>query len=198
MKPIIFSTPMVIAVLEGSKTMTRRIIKKDLPGAPSGKIPCYKLESGKYGVASEDEDIPCYYHPGQILWVRETWAEVGGFDPGLIIYRANYPECVPAKYENIPDISEIKWKPSIHIRREHARIFLEVKEIHAERILDISTEDIEKEGIKRTCCSAKLISDFKTLWDSLNKKRGYEWSLNPWVWAIKFSVKEIKNQSKVA
>ncbi len=190
MKPIIFSTPMVKAILDGKKTMTRRIIKKDLPGAPSGKIPCYKLESRKYGVASEDEDIPCYYHPGQILWVRETWAEVGSFDPGLIIYRADYPECVPAKYENIPDISEIKWKPSIHIRREHARIFLEVKEIYAERLQDITEDDCKAEGLS----GKGLKYQFAKLWNDLNDKRGYGWFKRPWVWVIKFSVKEIKTK----
>ena len=132
-RPILFSTPMVQAIMGGKKTETRRVLK--LIGFGEFKISGYDWQFRNkemfWNCVTNDRLLELApYQVGDVLWVRETWAEVGGFDPGLIIYKANYPECVPAKYENIPDISKIKWKPSIFMLKTSCRIFLKVESVY--------------------------------------------------------------------
>ena len=206
-KPIIFSPPMVKAILEGEKTVTRRIIK--VP-------PCEIHEHGStvsvtrpLKFKNEDARFCPYepYHIGDILWVREKWCNV------------NKPEVKPDYYYFADtlliecedyDPKEWTWKPSIHMPREAARIFLEIKSISVGRLQEIGLKDVLAEGIRhheleripKRSDRPDLSDDefkgvenwilsyaryeFEKLWDGINSKRGYPWRSNPWVWVIEF------------
>ena len=205
MKPIIFSTPMVQAILDGRKTQTRRIIK---PQPPQFVDYFEKRGDGfkAYMVPGEPCDYPLVkpkYQPGDILWVRETWATVSS---GIIEYKATYIEPYTGSTEIDHIGKKITWQPSIHMPREAARIFLRVTNVRVERLQEISVQDAKDEGIKvhANGCADGLaygcyngddciknicqqpIKHFQTLWDSINAKRGYGWDTNPWVWVVEF------------
>jgi len=166
--PILFNTDMVKAILDGRKTQTRRIIK---PQPFLGdKFQNYEPQVGK-----------CPYgYEGDRLWVRETFAEPFGKGMG-VIYRADYGENLHT------------WKPSIFMPRWASRITLEVTAVRVERLQEISGKDAQQEGFPWHGIGATLqfgyrppLTWFSDLWDSLNAKRGYGWSNNPWVWCISF------------
>ena len=183
-KPIIFSTPMARAVLEGRKTMTRRVMKPQPVTDLLGMQRWRTVSSG--GISQRDSVILDYapYKPGDILWVRETFTSA---PDGSYIYRAHpvFDGCGEGDFG-------WDWSPSIHMPREAARIFLEVKIVRVERLWDISHEDAKAEGAKgmfipqRYCNESEDIALFRSLWDSLNAKRGYSWDSNPWVWVYEF------------
>ncbi len=200
--PILFSTEMVKALLDGRKTMTRRVVtvpwykgKRTTPYEPyyietDGKL-VYMDECGEYHPM---EGACPYGSPGTRLWVRETWAEVSS---GIIEYKASYQE----PYTGLSDIDhvgkKIKWKSPRFMPKVAARIWLEVTNVRVERLQEISDVDRLKEGISVMAATAEeLLNDYKTtemgrrefreLWDSLNAKRGYGWDVNPWVWVIEF------------
>jgi hypothetical protein len=174
-KPIIFSTPMVKAILESRKTMTRRVVKSQLTDDNG-----FVLMKGFWVNPKKDTDR-CFdgispYCVGDRLWVRETWQEDTVTKDGGYFYKADPDGCLLRS-----------WKPSLFMPRKAARIFLEVKSVRVERIQDITEEDAKAEGVTKT---DYRILDYKTtfviLWDTLNKKRGYQWESNPWVWVIEF------------
>jgi hypothetical protein len=193
MKPIIFSTPMVQAILDGRKTQTRRVVK--INGCPITS-PKESLELTKEGLIYHSFcSMSGYYkllcQPGDILWVRETWATVSS---GIIEYKATYIEPYTGSTEIDHIGKKITWRPSIHMPREAARIFLLVTNVRVERVQDITEEDAKAEG-----CHERLLNDgwknigkltarddFIMLWEYLNAKRGYGWDTNPWVWVVKF------------
>lgn len=177
--PILFNTEMVRAVLKGRKTETRRIVKPQ-----PRKSMIYKLgycvdgdkeDIGKYGFGS----LACGGHvryvkppcqPGDILYVRETWREHSPGFPQLFIYKADYSFC------------DVKWKPSIHMPKEAARIWLKVVNISPERLHDIDDNGVQAEGFEIGCY-------FDDIWNSTIKKTDiirYGWNANPWVWVIEF------------
>jgi hypothetical protein len=191
-KPILFSTPMVKAILAGNKTMTRRVVKSPHCTDTNG---CINIK-GLWVIPERDKDHAfdgiAPYCVGDHLWVRETWSvfhDDTGYD--YLYYRAD--EGNPDKYKCF-----MPWKPSIFMPRVAARIFLEVKHVHLERIQGISERDVVKEGIttlsfvlpdEKTKLKPKggtFRTEFKHLWDGLNAKRGYGWDVNPWVWVIQF------------
>lgn len=162
-RPILFSGPMVRAILEGRKTVTRRAIKPQPFIDGSGNF-CWN--GGNYGQNENGprssalaSPIPCsktkrvacpYGRPGDRLWVRETWARVGNADPGYLVYRATYPACLPPGLERVPaDIRNAgyRWRPSIHMPRVNSRILLEITDVRVERLQDISEEQTLAEGI---------------------------------------------------
>ena len=176
MKPIIFSTEMVRAILDGRKTQTRRVIKPQPESMKDGKLP------------------KCPYQPGDILWVRETWYyeehmhELTAGDPDLPSGRYKHRYICKASDPDYP-VGNKGWRPSIHMPREAARLFLLVKAVRVERLQEITEEDVLAEG----CGLASWTQDdwpktagFAQLWDSLNAKRGYGWKNNDWVWVIEF------------
>jgi hypothetical protein len=168
--PILFSTPMVQAIIDGRKTQTRRVVK-DKAG-----------------------DVKCPYgKEGDVLWVRETWAELPN------------PDCFGKYlYKSMGDTAE-KWKPSIFMPKEACRIFLRVKSVRVERLQDISEDDAKEEGVESWInerlaskpvlyknyegdsaawyCS-KAVTSFETLWQSINGVDS--WEANPYVWVIEF------------
>jgi hypothetical protein len=183
--PILFSTPMVKAILEGRKTQTRRIIKgKGDAGA------CAKLLI---------EDCP-YGQAGDRLWVRETFCYK--IDPITAIvsenefwYKATNPEVIKidddGSYAFRKDgWSASPWLPSIHMPRKASRLTLEITSIRVEKLQEITSADALKEGIPASF--RHEITEFKALWDSINGKT-YPWSDNPWVWIIEFERLEATN-----
>lgn len=187
-RPILFSGPMVQALLAGKKTQTRRALKQQ----PIDILPMNGDKAGREWVTLEKREpetsgrvIRCRYGlPGDVLWVRETWSQPTSYDPGPTFYRADYPECVPGHYENVPPADEITWKPSIHMPRKLCRLRLQIIEVRAQRLQAISEKDCCAEGvgspITRDCKKPK----FQALWESINGSES--WAVNPWVWAITF------------
>lgn len=207
-RPILFSAPMVRALLEGRKTQTRRAIKPQ----PRGRIdPVVSFNHGRmeiaFGPDMRDKDgAPKWWRPlaqaGDRLWVRETCAIVSTVDPGFVLYRADgyEAECVRQGFDKpFPPESEARWRPSIHMPRWASRITLEVIDVRVEHLHDISEADAIAEGIRQLpgplivygvangdnyATSAK--SAFASLWRSIN---GHDaWELNPWVAAYTFHV----------
>lgn len=195
-KPILFNTEMVRAILDGKKTCTRRIVKGAIPDdamwgytmfTPKGCISCRGVYADEYG----EKFFRLPYQQGDILHVRETWCK--GFwmnEKERYYYKAddNDFHCV--------------WHPSIHMPKEAARIWLKVTDVRVERLQECGEGwcvDIEKEGIVTPQDAILYISDdafhnalrmeFQKKWDSTIKKSDidrYGWNANPWVWVIEF------------
>ena len=200
MKPILFSTPMVGAILDGRKTMTRRVVKVEKPDewqdfndcrneCGSANVPCYiaRLKATEaIGVMYPKYDV------GDILWVRETWMQA---ERGYI-YKNAEPYLV----------GKPTWRPSIFMPKDACRIWLRVTDVRVERVQDITNNDAIKEGCAGAECDCLRIGrswmgcescmntgwqeppvvEFMQLWEHLNAKRGYGWDANPWVWVISF------------
>lgn len=184
-KPILFNTDMVRAILDGRKTVTRRVIKdKDI-------INAWDCESDGTPIAFIDHEtgdshppaFPCQYQPGDILYVRETWAKSMA---GTYMYKAT----------DTPLILD-RWKPSIHMPQEAARLFLRVTDVRAERLQDMCLIDCLKEGVQLTIDEQgdlviqglRARDRFSGVWDSTIKTAElplYGWEANPWVWVISF------------
>ncbi|MCP4161172.1 MAG: hypothetical protein GY760_13950 [Deltaproteobacteria bacterium] len=180
-KPIIFNTQMVKAILNNSKTQTRRIVNPNL------LTNLEWLEDDPNHLYVEDEygdwNHLLKYAPvnkGDLLWVRETFSK----DPNdsFISYRADYDESFWCRF---------LWKPSIFLPKKHARIWLKVTDVRVHRIKRISKHDAIEEGVK-PCMHYPSIYYFEKLWDSINKDRGYGWDKNPYVWAYTF--KKVERQ----
>lgn len=197
MKPIIFSTEMVRAILDGRKTQTRRVIKPQ-----PDKYGYWKHKAG-HMVHKQDLNLCCPYgQPGDTLWVRETWVRCAngcpndgrpvGPDGWSCLYRATEPEAMEYPISS----KTTRWHPSIHMPKWAARLFLEITDIRVERVHDISEEDAVDEGIEVDENNHVVRGDdinwggavtaFAELWDSINAKRGYSWDSNPWVWVVIF------------
>ena len=194
MKPILFNTDMVRAILEDRKTVTRRVVK---PQPQESETNPHRLTSGCYyfDVPSKrfpgdlDRIVGPYwppYQPGDTLWVRETWAHPSkeeiarGTDKNIFLYRADVPS-VPYAWDH--------WNPSIHMPREAARIFLRVTGVRVERLRDVKYFDCLAEGIPYRQMETDIVQDFSTLWDNTIKpadRAAYGWAANPWVWVIQF------------
>lgn len=192
-RPILFSGPMVRAILEGRKTQTRRAIATDW-------WRCLDPEDDD-DRASAIPQCP-YGQPGERLWVREAWdCWACLYDRrerthrALIAYRANGErwidldaETAELLQENIRHDSDRKWRPSIHMPRWASRLTLEITRVRVERVQDISEYDAQTEGVTAgdAVWSGSARSAFRELWDSINANRGLAWATNPWVWAIDF------------
>ena len=199
MKPIIFSTPMVQAILNGCKTQTRRVMKPQ-PRLETYRNPerdfwiwedCNWLDGGLGFPKSGIEDY-APYKPGDILWVREAFW-VHNDDPldsyKNIIYDADYGDG-----HKTPDRWLPQWynrKPSITMPKAAARIYLRVTDVKVERVQEILCGDMKAEG----CIPAHIKGGqwqqwqrdyFEPMWNRTNAKRGYPWHANPWVWKIEF------------
>lgn len=173
--PILFSTEMVKAILAGNKTQTRRIVKAEIPvnitKIIESDIDKQFHELWKGGVSEYLIKCP-YGQPGDLLWVRETWAQVKGSDK--IHFKADFKN--PQNYKG--------WKPSIHLKKEAARIWLQIEEINVERLRDIKSHDAMCEGMIEN--GEPFVPRFYDLWIKINGQQSFD--LNPWVWVIKFKV----------
>lgn len=202
-RPILFSGPMVRAILEGRKTQTRRVIATDW-------WRCLDPEDDD-DRASAIPQCP-YGQPGERLWVRESWASqiAPGENNYCIAYKAD-GECSGRLQDGaggwmaihhgwISGVSTVEsgrfygrtrygsWCPSIHMPRWASRLTLEITRVRVERLQDISEEDALSEGV--TTCdgvwSGSTRNAYRELWNSINAKRGLPWATNPWVWVIDF------------
>ena len=187
---IIFSAPMVRAILENRKTMTRRVVKPQPPHS------CIYTINGNYSHAlclgpngefvpptarSIDHRLPCPYGvPGDRLFVKERAMRAELLDMNAALLK----------------------RPSIHMPRWASRITLEITAVRVERLQDINTDDAKAEGLRPIIgCTGTInawqspavdrgralaVDAFADLWDSINAKRGFGWDANPWVWVVSF------------
>jgi len=158
-RPILFSAPMVRAILEGRKAVTRQAVK--IQPRTKADIGSYSL--GQPFIRNPDVTKPnpeCPYgRPGDRLWVRETWGlQVRNYGGGYgehIVYRATNPDalyCKSAEGQEYP----VKWKPSIHMHRHSSRILLEITDVRVERLQDITEEQAKAEGVRLYTDHAEL------------------------------------------
>jgi hypothetical protein len=181
--PILFSGEIVKAILEGRKTMTRRVINvspfRTLIQNAAGNWRCMDNE----GIDPDSPTWKCPYgQVGDRLWVRETFNVQNGVPKYASDSNTNFK--LPIGY-----YSE-RWHPSIFMPRWASRITLEITEVRVEQLQCIGEFDAAAEGVKaqpdkNTDGWRTLIDDYKELWDSINGKK-YPWSSNPWVWVIGF------------
>ena len=208
-KPILFNTEMVRAILDGRKTQTRRLVKPKHRGAMGFNV-CFSKATGEITeVYDFDEDERMYddptqppYHPGDVLYVRETWADIPETAPGNLHYRADATQADLDWFRE----EGWKWRPSIHMPKEAARLFLRVTGVRCERLQDITAKDAFYEGTGRLFLEDIAYGDkdyecdlddeygmareqFAWLWESTLRKNDmdrYGWWANPWVWVIEF------------
>lgn len=220
-KPILFNTEMVRAILDGRKSCTRRIVKPQqlmgmLPdkcknGAPEEFLKEKKLMFKPYCDMTDIELIKTAYkppyQPGDILYVRETFAWCPCWDCGLNVEKPGCEYEQEKKYNNKKKEhgcyvyrascedneypSADTWNPSIHMPKEAARIWLKVTNVRVERLQDMDKMDAVKEGIDTKLCISlgHALMKFKKLWNSTIKKSDldrYGWDASPWVWVIEF------------
>jgi hypothetical protein len=230
-KPIIFNTPMVRAILDGRKTMTRRIVKPQPQRFfevcdTEGNFHLYDVEWGLGRIYPP-------YQVGDILYVRETWqsffpeevtpnhqqgarsfsgipAEIAKGHYMYFYYRAD------GEVPEHPQYGKANWRPSIHMPKEAARIFLCVKNVKVEQLQDITPQDVLKEGVINSICDRcldltgdckpqkdvdvfcgneeQLVEQFADLWDSIYQSRGHGWDKNDWVFAYEFKRVEVEEE----
>jgi len=220
-RPILFNTQMVRAILEGRKTVTRRLIKPQPTYTPNGgfawKGRAYgtdlppTIQGAAHNFQSAFGVAP--FKCGDILYVRETWSmasDILGGEAGPV-YMADYSDSELAELKS----KHFRWHPSLHMPKEHARIFLRVTSVQLKRLNDMETFDFLSEGIlpepirKKGCkcqwfergCMEKPCKNkdayerlcyslpFTKLWDSTltpMERKIYGWNANPWVWVIDF------------
>ena len=192
-RPILFNSEMVRAILDERKSCTRRLVKPE----PQGYFEVNEEPLYIYDTDGNQGKITPPYHPGDILYVRETWGE--GYEDGTYIYKASDKL---ANHPMFKESSKLLYHPSIHMPREAARIWLKVTDVRVERLQECGEGwciDIEKEGIVTPQDAILYISDdafhnalrmeFQKIWDSTIKKSDidrYGWKANPWVWVIEF------------
>lgn len=206
-KPILFSTPMVEAIINGSKTQTRRLIKP-LQNINANYLGHADLGDGEEydfcasGWRNPDIVLKSKYNVGNILWVRETWRLTDFLHPSDDNYGFVYKASENGKLWQSSDESW-NWKPSIFMPKEACRLFLEVTNIKVERLQEISEDDAIAEGVdkefdtyldyeqKDTLGSYYLLSardSYESLWAKINGQKS--WDENPYVWVITFKVVE--------
>lgn len=207
--PILFNTEMVRAILDNRKTVTRRICKDgniytvpdmDFYDADRRTYAVHNYADKEHRVQLSTAERSCPICPGDILYVRETWCRVGedvdkmyfehsgAMWDGMYLYKADGTE--------LSDIG--KWRPSIHMPKDAARIWLKVTDVRVEHLQDITEDEAKAEGanwkngknvgweekMKRTA-----VDRFAEIWNSTIKKSDlerYGWDANPWVWVIEF------------
>jgi len=217
MKPIIFSIREAQALLNTKpgvwpaepidaskpyKSQTRRVAVMP-KNAPEGSVPF--INSYIPQILYPQPGIYVYlrvkqrYEVGDKLWVRETWQKgLTEDEERYYLYKADGEDRSDWKSSNGHSFS---WKPSVHMPRNAARLFLEVKEVRVERLQGITDADALCEGVDINYCPVKKIADgslkfcdtdkpavfyLASLWDAVNAKRGYSWDTNPWVFVYEF------------
>lgn len=193
-KPILFNTEMVRAILNGRKSCTRRLVKPQpdekhtyplgfvTDSTEKKEVGCFGFAANEYGGSIQYVKPPYRYAPGDILYVRESYSELSfGY-----VYKADG--------ENIDHLGNvIKWHPSIHMPKEAARIWLKVTDVRVERLQEITPQGAWKEGARCSClhpvpdCAGNKTA-FVNIWNSTIKKSDlnrYGWDANPYIWVIK-------------
>lgn len=212
-KQILFNTEMVLSILDGRKSCTRRLVKPQpdekhtyplgfvTDSTEKKEVGCFGFGINEYG--GSIQYAKPQYQPGDILYVRETvWQKIGYY---LDIDGETKPSWYNEfKYIATDEKPETGWnyswakRPSIHMQKEAARIWLKVTDVRVERLQDMTDDDAEAEGanwknginvgweekMRRTA-----VERFAEIWESTIKKSdidSYGWDANPWVWVIEF------------
>lgn len=200
-RPVLFSGPMIRAILEGRKTVTRRVINHPIPDGIAGLKCTGDKWQFHHNAAYSDRfpdglleivNIKCPYGvKGDRLWVREAW------------YQGQTKIWYKADIDDLSQCGITGWKPSIFMPRASSRITLEVVSVRVERLQDITEEDAIAEGVERHKTGWKCYdycpdhdrgydtrtsatASFMSLWNSINRDRGYSWDINPYVWRVEF------------
>lgn len=191
MKPILFNTEMVRAILDGRKTQTRRVVKPQ----PANQIQ-YAKSTRTWGNCSEMHTWTPPAYAGEMLYVREAFAQPFLPQSSELHYRADYnDDDVVLREGPYPDsvpVSDIKWRPSIHMPKEAARLLLRVTDVRVERLQEITDHGARQEGCGEPDViyySGALECEFADLWRKTVKPEDwpeYGWGANPWVWVISF------------
>ena len=207
-KPILFSTPMVQAILEGRKTQTRRIIKLPVVESKNWDGGAYIEHENGDRTAVAAQDLPSKYKRGDILWVRETFCSTNSWEylhketrlP--FFYKADVPKKVlEVTTEEMKEVYGWLWKPSIFMPRAACRIFLEVTDVRVERLQEIANPEAIAEGVEEIHPAPFVIRyknylkngisiidtprlSFISLWISINGEGS--WKANPWVFVYSF------------
>lgn len=213
-KPILFNTEMVKAILDGRKTCARRLVKPQpdekhifplgfvTDSIEKKEVGCFGFGIDEYGGSIQYVKPP--YQLGDILYVRETWMDYAG----LTMYKA---DCDIYRLDSL-NFAGFGWEPSIHMPKEAARIWLKVTDVKVERLQEMKPVDVIKEGAYPDCwdclntygesgsqccygteeqCSQcdEVMMEWERLWNSTIKKSDLDchgWDANPWVWEIEF------------
>lgn len=209
-KPILFSGPMVRAILAGRKSVTRRVVKPQPPGLAEGYAWSVESDCGLFSWFAErwhdpvgfDEQggmetshwntLSCPYgQPGDRLWVREVWRVRRGSWCGDLVYRADATtrplEFAEATEIDAKHFDSTAWRSPIYMPRWASRITLEITEVRVERVQEIADDNAAaiREGFENTPESCAWWK-FRETWDALNAKRGFPWEANPWAWRVEF------------
>ncbi|MEX5566528.1 hypothetical protein Q1J55_01765 [Pseudomonas syringae] len=193
-RPILFSAPVVRAILQGQKTVTRREVKKPaaLDCLAAGLEPSFLTLPG-------NADLCPYGKVGDRLWIREAWqadAQVNAIAPRELSHGEpiQYPADGASRQNGCSMITPRKTRPSIHMPRWVSRILLETIDVRVERLQDISEEQAEAEGVNFLRAAPDLDEKLTAaqlldcLWSSINSVDS--WNANPWVWVVEF--KQVK------
>lgn len=186
-RPILFNGAMVRAILDGRKTVTRRICKPQ-PSELAHTTSADGNPMGSWWETGKDINRCPYGKPGDRLWVRETWAN----GATRAMYRAGCNESYTP-----PDG---QWRPSIHMPRWACRLLLEVTDVRVERLQAITYEQAAAEGVHRDQRMWYATDEggpafkypeqaFAQLW----RQTGGDWDANPWVWVVEFKRAEVTN-----
>lgn len=191
-RPILFNGAMVRAVLDGTKTQTRRAVRD---------TGLYAIDASVHGEDVSARELSAlatkcpYGKPGDRLWVREMWSSdfAHHYPCDRVWYLADDDRkhdieirsgvrgiWSPEHQEFVP----FKWRPSIHMFRRDSRITLEITSVRVERLNDCSNEDAEAEGVKCNMSALSFSEHYRSLWNSINGAGS--WAANPWVWVIEF------------
>ena len=214
-KPIFFNTVMVQAIVGLKKTQTRRIIKNKYENS---NIEWFTNKYGTRLVYMQNdvpepvydsetkttrhqliacEEIKKPYDVGDILWVRETWkisspwGDIArGTRTAQFIYKAGYSKGIRIPITNDDEKNLGMWRPSIHMPRKAARIFLKVTDVRAEKLNVIDSKSARAEGIVEDD-DYEAVRKYAGLWNNIYHKQGNGWGTNTWVWAIEFEKVEV-------
>lgn len=204
MSPILFRDEMVLAILEGRKTQTRRLIRmRDGSLCDDSDVPAHECQLADY-VMDYSRTFPNWQtlecpkgNAGDRLWVRERWQglEMGGRwwhevkreDRSLLNWAWTNP--VMPSFPVLPP----RWLPSIHMPRMACRILLEIVSVRVDRVARISREDAIKEGVDKF----DAVMKFSQLWNSIHAAEGTRFEDNPWVWVIEFKAVDILAKTRV-
>lgn len=185
-RPILFSTQMVQAILDGRKTQTRRVVKPQPHIDKAGNLCQGELNFGQTidGEPHFKNFAQCacpYGQSGDILWVRETWQPSAS--GAYVHFKADCRD----------EDSGKGWKPSIHMPKDACRLFLRIKNVRVERLQVITRQDAAAEGVCIENESERFPGyqthrwpeeNFQTLWENINGEQS--WRDNPWVWVVEF------------
>ena len=175
-RPILFSTPMVQALLNGTKTQTRRTVKLPIYNSldPEKQVDKMNIIDGTVYLGTGEKAgrvrFPCAV--GDVLWVRETFYKTEAVELNGAYY-----------YKATTDVGwDLKWKPSIFMPKDACRLFLKVKAIRVERLNNISSSDAQQEGLSEN--GEGFVERFQNLWESINGNGS--WNKNPFVFVYEF------------